>query len=325
MTGCSTKPETDGARKGVSGTDGAKGSGSAGSGSGKGKYPSRAERAKSQLSRIAEMFSSERLPDMLAKSYLEPTGSPSDKWSLGNRLIMTMEGTYDARGYRQWQKVGRHVKKGTKAIYILAPRVGKAVEKDKETGEETERRFVAGFIGIPVFRYEDTDGADLETVKNAPKQLPPLAEVAERWGIKVRFDGTRHGEFGSFSKSDGEIRLCTDDVSTFFHELAHLAHSRIEDLKPGQDARQEIIAQLVACTLARSYGYDNGVDGYTYNYVAHYAASGDPETVGKACYRVLGMAEKVLDMILGGGDGKKGGEKGALIAAPAIERRGGSA
>ena len=288
-------------------------------------YMSRVDRAKEQLSRVADLFASKRLPDMLAKSYLEPTGSPSDKWSLGNRLIMTMEGTYDARGYRQWQSVGRHVKKGTKAIYILAPRFGKAVEKDDATGEQTERRFVAGFTALPVFRYEDTDGADLKTVKNAPKSLPPLADVAEQWGIKVRFDATRHGEFGSFSKSDGEIRLCTDDVSTFFHELAHLAHSRIEELKPGQDAKQEIIAQLVACTLARSYGYD--VDGYTYGYIAHYAEGGDPETVGRACYKVIGTAEKILDMILGGGGGKdnKGVEKGALIAAPAVEQGRGSA
>ena len=320
MTDSSCKPTRDEeARKGGAGAEGAA----------KSQYMSRADRAKDQLSRIAGLFASKRLPDMLVKSYLEPTGSPSDKWSLGNRLIMTMEGTCDARGYRQWQSVGRHVKKGTKAIYILAPRLGKAVDKDEETGKETERTFVVGFTGVPVFRYEDTDGADLKTVKNAPKSLPPLVDVAKKWGIDVRFDATRHGEYGSFSKSDGEIRLCTDDVSTFFHELAHLAHSRIEDLKPGQDPGQEIIAQLVACTLARSYGYD--VDGYTYGYIAHYASGDDPETVGRACYRVIGTAEKILDMILGGGgdnakrSGRKGSRRGALIAAPAIERGGGSA
>ena len=284
-----------------------------------GPYMSRADRAKHQLARIAEAFSSKELPDTLAKSYLEPTGSPSDKWSLGNRLIMTMEGTYDARGYRQWQKVGRHVKKGTKAIYILAPRLGKAVEKDEETGKETTKTFVAGFMGIPVFRYEDTDGAELKTVKNAPRALPPLADVAKRWGINVRFDATRHGEYGSYSKADGEIRLCTDDVSTFFHELAHAAHSRIEGLKPGQDPTQEIVAQLASCTLARTYGFD--IDGYTYGYISHYASGGDPETVGKACYRVIGTVEKIIDLILGA----EGGKDGGLIAAPPIERGGGSA
>ena len=317
MTTEPTKPLDAGAAKGGGGSGGSAPAGK------ERQYVSRADRAKAQLSRIAELFSSERLPDMLVKSYLEPTGSPSDNWSLGNRLIMTMEGTCDARGYRQWQKVGRHVRKGTRAIYILAPRLGKCVEKDKETGKETERTFVSGFMGVPVFRYEDTDGAELKTVKNAPKELPPLADVARQWGIAVRFDATRHGEYGSFSKSDGEIRLCTDDVGTFFHELAHLAHSRIEELKPGQDPRQEIIAQLVACTLAKSYGYD--ADGYTYGYISHYADGGDPETVGRACYRVIGMAEKILDLILGGGEKKGGGKNGALIAAPAIGSGGGSA
>ena len=313
--------------KPTSSVDAARGNGRGGKGASaqkdgaKRQYPSRAERAKDQLSRIAKLFATEQLPDTLVKSYLEPTGSPSDNWSLGNRLIMTMEGTYDARGYRQWQKVGRHVKKGTKAIYILAPRVGKAVEKDKETGEETERRFVSGFMGIPVFRYEDTDGAELKAVKNAPRSLPPLADVAEQWGISVRFDATRHGEYGSYSKSDGEIRLCTDDVTTFFHELAHAAHSRIEKLKPGQDPTQEIVAQLAACTLARAYGHD--VDGYTYGYIAHYANGGDPETVGRACYRVIGTVEKILDMILGGDAGNA--RKGALIAAPAVKSGSGSA
>lgn len=258
----------------------------------------RVERAKSQLARIVELFSSRELPDTLVKAYLEPTGTPSDKWSLGNRLIMAMEKTQDARGYRQWMQVGRHVKKGAKAIYILAPRVMTAVEKDKETGEKSTRRFVAGFVGVPVFRYEDTDGAELRHVKNEPRTLPPLADVAKHWGVNVRFDATRHGEYGSFSKTDSEIRLCTDEVSTFFHELAHAAHSRIEELKPGQDPTQEIVAQLVACTLARSYGYD--VDGYTYGYIGHYAGGGDPETIGKSCYRVIGTVEKILGLIFEG-------------------------
>lgn len=237
---------------------------------------------------------------MLAKSYLEPAGCPSDNWSLGNRLIMAMEGTSDARGYRQWKQVGRHVVRGRKAIYILGPTVRRRVEVDEETGEETVTSYVVGFHGIPVFRHEDTEGERVKTVKREPKALPPLADVAARWGIDTRYDATRHGEYGSFSKSDAEIRLCTDDVSTFFHELAHAAHSRLEEIKPGQDPQQEAIAQLVACVLGRSYGYD--VDGYTYNYIAHYAGSAEPAEVGRMCYRVLGKVEKILGLILGGED-----------------------
>ena len=272
---------------------------------------------------------------MLAKTYLEPAGTPSDNWSLGNRLIMTMEGTYDARGYRQWQQVGRHVVRGRKAIYILGPTVRRRVDVDEETGEETVTSYVTGFHAIPVFRYEDTDGERLKTVKREPKSLPPLACVAAQWGIDTRYDATRHGEYGSFSKSDSEIRLCTDDVSTFFHELAHAAHSRLEELKPGQDPVQETAAQLAACVLGRTYGYD--VDGYTYNYIAHYAGSAEPAEVGRMCYRVLGKVEKILGMILDGeastvertaissnrrARGRNGGPAGGPGGAAGGDRRG---
>lgn len=306
MTGpATTQEEPNGSKCGASGAK----SGPAG-------HVGRAERARMQLERIVKMFSSKELPDTLAKAYLEPSGVPSDKWSLGNRLIMALEDTHDARGYRQWQEAGRHVKKGSKAIYILAPRMGKAVETDKETGEERVRKFVSGFVGVPVFRYEDTDGKEVKYVKNAPRALPPLANVAEKWGITVRFDATRHGEYGSYSKSGGEIRLCTDDAGTFFHELAHAAHGRFEELKPGQDPQQEAVAQLTSCVLGRMYGYD--VDGYTYNYIAHYAGSARPEDVGRMCYRVLSKVERVLGVILGeeknardGGGSGKGAEGSA--------------
>ena len=293
-TGDGSAPQPSRAGKGAEGRTGSEGQGRQAQ-----KKPSRSDRAKEQLDKIVKLFSSTELPDMLAKTYLEPTGSPSDKWSLGNRLIMSMEGTYDARGYRQWQQAGRHVVKGSKAIYILGPTMRREVKIDKDTGEETVVCHVTGFHAIPVFRYEDTDGERLKTVKREPKRLPPLADVAARWGIGVRYDATRHGEYGSFSKSDAEIRLCTDDVSTFFHELAHAVHSRFEELKPGQDPQQESIAQLVACVLSRMYGYD--VDGYTYNYIAHYAGSAEPEAVGRMCCRVLGKVEKILSVILDGG------------------------
>src|SRR4051794_40846156 len=41
-------------------------------------------------------------------------------WSLCNQLLVLLAGTADARGYRQWQEGGRHVKKGAKSIRILA-------------------------------------------------------------------------------------------------------------------------------------------------------------------------------------------------------------
>lgn len=256
---------------------------------------SNTEKAIEQLEKVAELFSTKSLPQVAAEAFLEGADMPSRRWSLPNRVYMMIEGTSDARGYRQWEAAGRHVKKGAKAIYILGPRIVTIKETNKETGEETSSKVLVGFKSIPVFKVEDTEGKPVKYVINQPP-LPPLHEVAERWGIKVGYDATEHGEAGSYDLQSGEIRLCVDDPTTFFHELAHAAHARIEELKLGQDPEQECIAQLSACVLGRIYGMD--ADDKSWNYIAHYSESNTPEAVGKLIYKVLGKCQKVLESIL---------------------------
>ncbi|ABK77376.1 hypothetical protein CENSYa_0743 [Cenarchaeum symbiosum A] len=275
--------------------------------------------ARAQLARVVELFSSEDLTTSIEKLYLEGDGTrPSRKWTFSNRMLMMVQGTMDARGYRQWQQAGRHVKRGSKAIYILGPVTRKVRDADDP---DKDGVVVVGFRGIPVFRYEDTDGEPLNEVRGAPRGMPPLHGVAEGWGMTVRYDESEDGEYGSFSQKGNEIRLCTDDVAVFFHELAHKAHSRFERLKGGQDPEQEAIAQLSACVLARMYGYDD--DAFSYTYIKQYAEARTPEQVGRFCYKVLNKVERVLDMILGedgagggGGPGTAGAEGAAPEAAP---------
>ena len=128
------------------------------------------QKARAQLERIVELFSSKELPKRISKTYLESNGTPSDKWSLSNRLLMAFSGTHDARGYRQWQNAGRHVKKGAKAVYILGPNTAKVKDADSPEGSRT---VVTGFRVIPVFRYEDTEGEKISYVKNEPKKVLP--------------------------------------------------------------------------------------------------------------------------------------------------------
>lgn len=247
-------------------------------------------KVKAVLEDIAKKFSENKFPETAAKVFLERNGTPSDVWSFFNRVQMYAAGTVDARGYRQWQKAGRQVKKGSKAIYILGPRLTTIDEDKKE-----KKQVLTGFRCIPVFRVEDTEGEPIEYVSNPPP-LPPLHKVAEKWGHKVTYDGTREGENGSFNVRTGEIRLCVADPSTFFHELAHAAHSKIEELKAGQDPEQEAVAQLSACVLARLYGYD--ADAYSWHYIASYAGDKEPAKVGRLCCKVLIKTQKVLKMIL---------------------------
>jgi len=279
------------------------------------------EKASAALSRIVQLFSTSELHRTVATVYIQTAGKPCESWSIGNLLLMFLAETEDGRTYAAWRRAGRYVKKGGKAFYILEPRFITKVKTDPTTGEPvlSEGRpvtyqILAGFRASPRFRYEDTEGRPLEEFK--PRQMPPLMNVAENWGVKVRYENTTRGEQGYFEPGSNSIVLCVEDPSTFFHELAHKAHSKIEALKPVQDPEQETIAELSACTLSEVYGYD--VTGNSYEYIAHYARSHSPEQVGRLCMRVLDKVKKVLDIILRADEKTKDVEE-SDAAAPELE------
>ena len=272
-------------------------------------------RVKKAVDEIIRLFESGEMPEAVARSYIRRAAGdhrPSDKWSLGNRLIMLAHETEDARGFRQWEQAGRRVKKGAKAFYILGPvhRVQvverKVEERDLETGEvrvvtvREERPVLVGFKAIPVFRREDTEpipGKAKPEPDYRPAQLPPLFEVAERLGVKVEWAPMDDKPYwGAYDPVRKKIELHTHDVFTFFHELAHAAHERVAGrLKGGQDPAQEIVAETVALALCRMYGYE-GWEPHAYRYIEHYAGKKDP---ARAVMRLVAEIERVLNAILG--------------------------
>ena len=78
-------------------------------------------RIKEVLNGILVKFESGDIPKAVAISTFPMDDMPSSNWSFLNRLIMCLSGTADARGFRQWQQVGRSVKGGSKALYIMIP------------------------------------------------------------------------------------------------------------------------------------------------------------------------------------------------------------
>jgi hypothetical protein len=158
------------------------------------------------------MFESRGLPEALAQTRIVRArhDRPLCEWSTGNQLLAFLHSTADARGYRQWQEVGRHVKKGAKAFAILAPCTVRKTETDVD-GREAERVIVTGFRAVPVFRLEDTEGEPVVYPDYSPPQLPPLHDVAERLGVRLRYSPTGR-ERGSYSLVNGGIVLGTHDV-----------------------------------------------------------------------------------------------------------------
>ncbi len=253
------------------------------------------ERADSELDKIVQLFSSTQLPDLCARALINAPEPPSSKWSFGNQILMLLAGTSDARGYKQWTGVERHVKAGAKAFRILGPVfVKKALEVMGPDQSEETVEVLVGFRAIPVFKYEDTEGAELPTY--TPKDPPPLLEVAERFGMRVNYLRLSAGVYGMTDYEAKIIALATEDWTVFFHELAHALHRSFEPKSGhGQEPEAETIAQLVAATLARLYG--KPADNFSWTYVASQAQSASPRAVGRLCMRVLDRVKRVLDLI----------------------------
>ena len=257
------------------------------------------DKAQVQLDALLEGFRTGEVEKAIAKTMIPRHPDdvrPCDAWSLSNRVMCWLSGTADARGYRQWQEAGRHVKKGSKAVYILAPNTKTITDTDH--GEEVKRQIITGFRAVPVFRLEDTDGDTLPAFDYEPPAPPPLADVAERLEVPVQYLGRPDtGAYGSYRIDRDAITLFTHNHQTFWHELAHAAHRRVlaqrgDELKGGQRPTQEAVAELSAAVLSRLYDAPN--DGYSYDYLKGYSG-GDPH---RLALKVVSDVEKVLALIL---------------------------
>jgi Zn-dependent peptidase ImmA (M78 family) len=205
-----------------------------------------------------------------------------------------MAGTSDARGYRQWEVVGRSVKKGAKSIAIFAP-LSKIVEN---TGDGKNKTIIFGFRPIPVFRIEDTEGEPLpDEIASVPAIYPPFYEVAERLGIEVRWSPIDENAYGYFSVLNNSITLHSEDAFIYFHELAHAVHNTFVNLRTIDINRAEIVADVAAAVLCQLQGI-SGYQVQTYEYVRRYCRDKAPQAVLRAVMSALTDVEQVVNKII---------------------------
>jgi hypothetical protein len=256
------------------------------------------------------------LPKPLAEVFIRRKDSPHcRKWSWGNQLLVILNHYSDARTFNQWQMVGRWVKKGEKAFFILAP-ITKQVT-DKESGEE--KVIVVGFKGLPVFGLQQTEGQPLPTsdpdIEKWVESLPLLA-VAKQWGLSVwTFDGEGVGFLGRYHKGQA-IELGVKNLSTWAHELVHAADDRTGSLKEmGQHWRSETVAELGAAVLLEILGFKQEADlGGCWVYVQSYAQK-ERISVTEACMRVLDRTCAAVGLILDTAEQMKQDIGNATVAA----------
>ena len=214
-------------------------------------------KAESAASQILEAFQTGNLPQALAPIFIRRKDNvPCRAWSWSNQLLAALNGTSDARGYRQWQEVGRQVKKGEKSFPILVPIVRKRTTENRETGQEEETTYLAGFTSAPVFGIEQTEGDPLPApdpeVATWLDSLP-LLKVAREWGLSIdAYNGRPGAPLGKYRHGRG-IALGVQNLSTWAHEMCHAADDRLGNLRErGQHWRSETVAELGGAILLAS-------------------------------------------------------------------------
>jgi len=250
------------------------------------------KKAQSSINRVIEKFKSGDISSItqVARTKLDPN-APVYRWSLSNKVLAIIQaGELDCRGYRQWQDVGRQVKKGAQAVYIVRPHT--VINERDEDGETIKDVACIGFSTVPVFAASNTEGEG-EILGYTPQELPPLIEVAKKFGIAVEYVPVTGERLGDSDIKGNKIRLGSKDPSVFFHELTHAIHARIDGgLKGGQHTDQETVAEFTATVLMDFYGLGDH-SGNAWRYISHYAK--DPLV---AITRAMGTVEQVLEQLL---------------------------
>lgn len=185
-------------------------------------------------------------------------------YSFNNMLLLMRAGATNVMGFRQWHSVGRSVKKGARAIWILAPRF-----KKKEEEKDSESQLI-GFISVPVFDYEQTEGAALPAVMTHSQgraEMATLKETAEKLGFSVNFSSLPY-DVGGYITDKGVITLNAvrpeiDHIGTIIHEVSHglLKHHEVTNEKKNrQNSEQE--AELLTFLICKHFGIDRESDVY---------------------------------------------------------------
>jgi antirestriction protein ArdC len=210
-------------------------------------------------------------------------------------------------GFRQWQGVGRSVKKGERGLMILVPSTYKKnkgearSEGNDDSPEEIGVRFVTGYV----FDVSQTEGEPVPEIihelKGTSEEIQELRQTITR---VLGSDGYEVGEehlvgrhYGYVSKETARVvtKEGVDDlqaVKTLIHEKAHVAmHVGIPTDEIPKEQR-ELEAESVAFVVLNYYGLDTSE--YSFAYVSSWS-DGDTKRIAASGDRIHHAASSIID------------------------------
>lgn len=219
-------------------------------------------------------------------------------YSIGNQLLAWSQlkakglGLSPIASYKDWQKLGRQVKKGEKALALVRPIV---INKKDAAGNKTDETFAAFMLQNAWFSLDQTEG---EEFKHEAKTAAWDAEKAlQTLNItQVKFDmadGNCQGY--AFDECIAINPVAALPHKTRFHELAHvvLGHtkeSRMQDSeftpRDIKEAEAESVAYIL-CSVLELPGLDES-RGYVQNWLQGANIS------DKSAQKIFAAADKIL-------------------------------
>lgn len=179
--------------------------------------------------------------------------------------------------YKQIAAMGGQVRKGEHGAEIVYYETITRRERDKDTGEEAERR-IPMLKTYYVFNLEQADGLDAGTIAEANWQaIPDCEETLHRSGAIIRHGGNRafyRRNPGDYIQLPHKADFPSADhyYATAFHELTHWTGGseartpREKGKSFGDDvyAFEELIAELGAAFLCARHAVDGELQHAAY-------------------------------------------------------------
>lgn len=213
-----------------------------------------------------------------------------------------------AATFQAWKSLGRAVRKGERALYVLKPRFAR---KAGEASDEEKK--LVGFGLLPLFALEQTDGSPLE-VPPAPcdvsspdsfaHSVDRLRDVALQHcphvgsiELRPRTPDDARGVYGWFERRTRRIVVLTDtspqqQFATLVHELAHaILHGEDEH---HSRSTKEVEAESTSFVVCHALGLDTS--SFALPYVASWA-EGDLEAVAAAGENIRRASMTILDAL----------------------------
>jgi antirestriction protein ArdC len=233
------------------------------------------------------------------------------RYSVGNQMLIAMEchargitPTYVA-GFRAFLDLNRCVRKGEKAIRILAP---VTIKQRDEQGEDTGEKKVF-FRTVPVFEVSMTDPLPgKEPVPLTPPVQPiegdshhhlvvPLCDLACEIGYRVEIrELPEHGPGGWCDPKRKQIVIgdgpANGIVRTLVHEIAHALGIGYEQYGREQ---AEVLVDCATYIVCSSVGLDVG--GESIAYVAGWGEDGALDAIKAYAGTIDAVARRIEDAL----------------------------